>query len=319
MAKERQSAAFKAFLGGAAGVAGIQERNAREEQAKKAREQADNLAKLQRDAVMRNLKMQIEATTKNHQESMAQAERLNAAGLTHATQLQNDRMKFDLQRYNATLAATKAANDLLAKANLDYRTNASYDTARDTQLQFEKEGINGTIETDPTTGYSKFVAGTKDANSKQAAYSDLAGAQIPTATPYPNGFLMQMAGSAEDAVNISPIGGIVNLAKSIVQEFNPDGPNPTYTLRKKEEIQKADIAKADKYARLVEDVIKKDPNALGTVPIQTALNALSNVINRSEYSRKTITNMEGPTNIQNIKTRIDLMIQAQQQFAQQQK
>lgn len=125
VAKERQSAAFKAFLGGAAGVAGIQERNAREEQAKKAREQADNLAKLQRDAVMRNLKMQIDATNKSHQESLAQTKALHEAGLVHDTAMRTQQITLELDKFNKTMAATKAANLMNYNAS-QMRENMSY-------------------------------------------------------------------------------------------------------------------------------------------------------------------------------------------------
>ena len=55
MAKERTSAAFKAFLGGVNAVADTQNRRSREDQAEKSRMQAERLAEAQR-------KMQFQGT-----------------------------------------------------------------------------------------------------------------------------------------------------------------------------------------------------------------------------------------------------------------
>lgn len=125
MAKERTSAAFKAFLGGVGAVGDIQNRQSREEEAEKNRSQAERLAEAQRKAVALNLKRQIDAANQRHQEQMEQAVTLYEKGAAHREELNAMSIASQIKTHEATIAAQKEAGKMNYNIN-QMRENMSY-------------------------------------------------------------------------------------------------------------------------------------------------------------------------------------------------
>ena len=291
MAKERQSAAFKAFLGGANAVNAIQQRDAREEESSKARMHAEALAAAQRKAVAMNLKKQIDASNERQEKQLAQAATLHKEGLIHSAEQTTRQIQARLQNLRTNISAQQQAAQIQAQALLQYRTASSYDTARDTQLAFKAKGISGDVKVDDF-GYARF-APTGDIEQQGATLESLGNYDKPTPSPLPDGgFFSQAARIMKDGIP----GLGANLAtEAAVREALPQG------------IQSVDLRDAEQYAKKLTNIISDDPQSVNDPRMMLAMSALDKIINRTNYSKKEVQSNIQNSSLRDIKAYIDML------------
>lgn len=227
MAKERTSAAFRAFLGGVDAIRQTQEQRFREEETQKARDfqagEAEKtranqnfLSQQQINAAAKNLRMQIENSKSQHQETLAQTKYLTEQGWIKDAEARTADITMRIKMHNEGLIATKAANLMTYNAS-QMRENMSY---------FEQYGV-----TPPATwqydaqgrmlpaGHPSYWGMLNGSGNNSS--SDILGRGIDTPNPVP---------VAKEAVNVTnfptEVVDSVNKLVGQIQNQKPDRVQP---------------------------------------------------------------------------------------------